>query len=74
MNRTPRYWAEDGMICSRFMDPINEPEAMFQLEQLAWLSLNDSREPEAYALRWADLVRAIRQARAQRLLPVKEAA
>ena len=66
MTRTVRYWAEDGMIVSRFMDPMTEAEALFQLEQLGWLSLNDRREPEAYIARWADLARAIRQAREQR--------
>lgn len=72
--RSPRYWAEDGMICSRFMDPMTEAEALFQLEQLAWLSLNDTREPEAYAARWVDLVRAIREARAHLSGGVKKAA
>ena len=66
MVRSVRYWAEDGKIVSRFMDPMTEAEALFQLEQLAWLALNDSREPDAYAARWVDLVGAIRRARAQR--------
>lgn len=75
MTVSPRFWAEGGKVCSRFMEPMSEAEALFHLEQVSWLAVNDTRMPEVYSARWAELVAAIRQAKQQGAdSPVREAA
>lgn len=75
MTVPPRFWAEDGKVCSRFMEPMSEAEALFHLEQVSWLAVNDTRMPEVYSARWAELVAAIRQAKQQEAAkPIQEIA